>query len=51
MKAWCSYITVDVGGPFESRVLTHYSFFKVPSMKFKCRAGLLTRFSGCWGLL
>jgi len=43
------YIIIVVGGPFESGVLTHYCFFKAPSMKFKSR--LLTHFSGCWGPL
>ena len=51
MKARCLYITVTVGGPFASRVLTHCSFFKVPPMKFKSRVGLLTHFSGYWGPL
>jgi len=51
LKVWCLYITVDVGGPFASRVLTHYTFFKAPSMKFKSRVGLLTHFSVCWGPL
>jgi len=40
---------IAVGGPFASRVLTHYSFFKAPSMKFKSR--VVTHFSGCWGPL
>jgi len=26
VKARCSHITIAVGGPFENRVLTHYSF-------------------------
>ena len=47
MEASWLHITVAVGGPFASRVLTHCSFFEAPSMKFKSRA--LTHFSGCWG--
>ena len=43
------HITVAVGGPFASRLLTHCSFFEAPAMKFKSR--VLTHFSGCWGPL
>jgi len=41
------YIIIAVGDPFGSKVLTHYSFFKAPEMKFKSR--VLTHFNGCWG--
>jgi len=47
LKASYLNITTAVGGFFASRVLTYYSFFKAPSMKFKSR--MLTHFSGCWG--
>ena len=49
MEARCLYITVAVGGPFASRVLTHYSFFKAPLIKFKSR--VFTHSSCCWGPL
>ena len=49
LKARCLHITVAAGGSFVSRVITHYSFFKAPSMKFKSR--VLTHCSCCWGPL
>jgi len=47
LKSRQLHITVAVRGPFESRVLAHYSSFKGPSMKFESR--VLTHFSGVWG--
>ena len=44
-----AYTFQAVGSIFESRVLTHYIFFKAPSMKFK--SGVLAHFNGCWGPL
>jgi len=49
LKARYLHITVAVGGPFASTVLTQYSFFKAPSMN--CKSRVLTHFSGCWGPL
>jgi len=49
LEASCLHNTVAVVGLFERRVLTHYSFSKAPSMKFKSR--VLTHFNGCWELL
>jgi len=46
LEARYLHIAVAVGGYFASSVLTHYSFFKAPSMKFKSR--VLTHFNGCW---
>ena len=50
MKARCLHTTVVVGGPCASRVLTHCSFFKAPSKKFKSRVGLLTESVAVGGL-
>ena len=49
LKAEYLHITIAVGGPFGSKELTHYSFFKAPSMTFESRVGLITHFSGFWG--
>jgi len=40
LKGRCLHITVDLWGPFESRVLTHYSFFKGP-LQWSLKAGHL----------